>query len=61
MKTDKENTLITDWLDEYGNPEIEELAELKLFKEAINDMVVVNPNDMVLGNKIREFIENYSK
>jgi hypothetical protein len=61
MKTNKENTLITDWLDEYGNTEIEELVELRLFKSAIVDIVKNTPNDMELGNKIREFLENYSK
>jgi hypothetical protein len=61
MKTNKENTLITDWLDEYGNTEIEELVELRLFKSEIYDIVKNTPNDMELGNKIKAFVKNYSK
>ena len=61
MKTNKENTLITDWLETYGDKKIEEYVEYKLFKSTIVDMVKNTPNDMELGNKIREFLKNYSK
>ncbi len=61
MKTNKENTLITDWLETYGDKKIEELVELGLFKSTIVDMVKNTPNDIQLGNKIRKFVENYSK
>jgi hypothetical protein len=61
MKTNKENTLITDWLETYGDKKIEEYVEYKVFKTEIVDIVKNTPNDMELGNKIREFLENYSK
>lgn len=61
MKTNKENTLITDWLETYGDKKIEEYVEYKLFKSTIVDMVKNTPNDIQLGNKIRKFVENYSK
>jgi hypothetical protein len=61
MKTNKENTLITDWLETYGDKKIEEYVEYKLFKTEIVDMVKNTPNDIQLGNKIRKFVENYSK
>lgn len=51
----KENTMITDWLEKYGDVEIEKKVETKFFMEEVIRIIKETPNDMELGKRIREW------
>jgi hypothetical protein len=56
-----EGNLISDWLEKYGDPEIEKKVELTLFNREIRRIVKEMPNDLELGKKIRSFVNEYYK
>jgi hypothetical protein len=54
---ENEGSMITDWLDKYGNVDIEKQVETKLFMEEIIRIIKETPNDMELGKRIREWYD----
>ncbi len=53
------NTIITDWLEKHGDPQIEKRVEYIFFIKEIERIIKEYPNDMKLGKAIRSFVSTY--
>jgi hypothetical protein len=61
IKPDKSDsdTMITDWLEKYGDPSIERDVEKTAFILEIEKTVKETPNDIELGRKIRSLVNEH--
>lgn len=52
-----EGNLINEWLEKYGDIDIEKKIELTLFRKEIERLIKETPNDLDLGQKNKIFCE----